>query len=63
MTVDWSAGVKRNEAGTPEQLRASAKEALKRAAEWADTAERLLAKADDLQQQIDAKCPTCGITP
>lgn len=63
MTVDWGAGVKRDEAGTPEQLRNSAKAALKRASEWADTAERLLAKADDLQRQVDAKCPTCGEKP
>lgn len=60
VTVDWGAGVKREEAGTPEQLRASAKEALKRASEWVGTSERLLAKAEDLQRQIDAKCPTCG---
>ena len=63
MTVDWNAGVKLHEAGAPKEMRAAAEQALKRASEWADTAERLLAKAHDLQRQLDAKCPTCGEKP
>lgn len=46
--ADWSSGVRDRKNCTPAMLRRSAVMALERAKEWADTAERLLAKADDL---------------
>jgi hypothetical protein len=47
---NWSEGVKRHEALSPHQMRRSAMLALERAKEWADTAERFLSKADDLER-------------
>jgi hypothetical protein len=46
---DWGAGVRKDDNPTPEGLRKSALMALKHAKDWADTAERLLEKADDLE--------------
>lgn len=47
--ADWSRGVRSTDGQTPETLRLGALKALALAEEWADTAERLLAKAADLE--------------
>jgi hypothetical protein len=51
MTPDWRPGVRKDDNPTPERLRKSALMALKHAKDWADTAERLLEKADDLERE------------
>lgn len=48
MKADWSRGIRDRENQTPEHLKACAKIALERASEWVETAEQLIAKANDL---------------
>lgn len=49
MKADWSCGVLDRDNCTPDGLRGAARLALDHAKEWADTAERLLAKASDIE--------------